>query len=162
MNHDTLSQLVALSNTLGRPENDYVILGEGNTSARADSETFWVKASGTELRTITADGFVRCSFERVKALTIRRGTDDWIAGLAKRAVPCGPVNTIDKVFADPQVQHLGMAQPVEHPKLNTLSLLAPPMTISGHERRLRTATPELGEHTARDRKDDGGTHADFP
>jgi len=68
MNDDILARLVALSNTLGRPENDYVILGEGNTSARADAETFWVKASGTELRTITPDGFVRCSFERVKAL----------------------------------------------------------------------------------------------
>ena len=43
----------------GRPTLDYVILGEGNTSARADAESFWVKASGYELRTITADGFVR-------------------------------------------------------------------------------------------------------
>jgi rhamnose utilization protein RhaD (predicted bifunctional aldolase and dehydrogenase) len=45
-----------------------VILGEGNTSARADANTFWVKASGTELRTIDATGFVRVSFERVLAM----------------------------------------------------------------------------------------------
>jgi rhamnose utilization protein RhaD (predicted bifunctional aldolase and dehydrogenase) len=45
-----------------------VILGEGNTSARADSETFWVKASGTELRTIDSTGFVRVRFDRALAL----------------------------------------------------------------------------------------------
>lgn len=76
MSDDILSQLVALSNTIGRPENDYVILGEGNTSARADAESFWVKASGTELRTITADGFVRCSFEKVISLMDRPGLTD--------------------------------------------------------------------------------------
>ncbi len=54
-NNDALSQLVALSRSLGEPANDYVILGEGNTSARADETSFWVKASGTELRTIGAE-----------------------------------------------------------------------------------------------------------
>lgn len=68
MNDDILNQLVALSNHLGRPELDYVILGEGNTSARADGQTFWVKASGTELRTVTAEGFVRVAFGRVLEL----------------------------------------------------------------------------------------------
>lgn len=66
--HDTLDQLVRLSRTLGNPANDYAILGEGNTSARAGDATFWVKASGTELRTIDAAGFVEVSFERVLAL----------------------------------------------------------------------------------------------
>ena len=51
MPEDTLDQLVALSNRLGDPAHDYVILGEGNTSARADAGSFWVKASGAELRT---------------------------------------------------------------------------------------------------------------
>ena len=68
MNHDVLAELVALSNRLGRPELDYVILGEGNTSARADADTFYVKSSGTELRTITAEGFVRVAFDRVLSL----------------------------------------------------------------------------------------------
>ena len=63
-----LDRLVALSNTLGRPELDYAILGEGNTSAREDAASFWVKASGTEMRTITAAGFVRVAFDRVLAL----------------------------------------------------------------------------------------------
>ena len=49
MPEDTLDQLVALSNRLGDPAHDYVILGEGNTSARADAGSFWVKTSGAEL-----------------------------------------------------------------------------------------------------------------
>jgi rhamnose utilization protein RhaD (predicted bifunctional aldolase and dehydrogenase) len=65
---DILTQLVAMSNHLGGPALDYVILGEGNTSARADADTFWVKASGTELRTIDRTGFVRVSFERALAM----------------------------------------------------------------------------------------------
>jgi rhamnose utilization protein RhaD (predicted bifunctional aldolase and dehydrogenase) len=65
MQNDILAQLVAMSRNLGEPSLDYVILGEGNTSARADADTFWVKASGTELRTIERAGFVRVAFERV-------------------------------------------------------------------------------------------------
>lgn len=71
-----LDQLVALSNALGRPELDYVILGEGNTSARVDDTTFWVKASGTELRTITAVGFVQVVFDRALALVERPNLTD--------------------------------------------------------------------------------------
>ena len=76
MSEDTLNQLVTLANHLGDPSLDYVILGEGNTSARADAETFWVKASGNEMRTITTDGFVRVSFERVLSLLNRTDLSD--------------------------------------------------------------------------------------
>jgi rhamnose utilization protein RhaD (predicted bifunctional aldolase and dehydrogenase) len=68
MSNDILAQLVTMSKNLGDPALDYVILGEGNTSARADSETFWVKASGTELRTVDHADFVRVRFDRVLAL----------------------------------------------------------------------------------------------
>ncbi len=65
---EIVKQLVALSNNLGRPEMDYVILGEGNTSARAEDGTFWVKSSGTELRTITPEGFVQVDCGRALAV----------------------------------------------------------------------------------------------
>ncbi len=65
MTDTVLSQLVTMSQNLGDPVRDYAILGEGNTSARADEATFFVKASGREMRTIGADGFVRVSFDRV-------------------------------------------------------------------------------------------------
>ncbi len=73
---DILSQLVTMSNHLGDPANDYVILGEGNTSAQADGETFWVKASGTQLRTIGKDGFVRVRFDRLLALLDKDSVGD--------------------------------------------------------------------------------------
>ncbi len=57
-----------MSNTLGRPENDYVILGEGNTSAAVGDGTFWVKASGAELRTAGPEQFARVDLERVLAV----------------------------------------------------------------------------------------------
>ncbi|MEE8389273.1 MAG: class II aldolase/adducin family protein [Anaerolineae bacterium] len=63
-----LTQLVTMSHNLGDPTLDYVILGEGNTSARADADTFWVKASGTELRTIDHAGFVQVRFDKALAL----------------------------------------------------------------------------------------------
>ncbi len=68
MTNDILAELVNLSNTLGDPANDYAILGEGNTSVKVDEETFWVKASGTELRTIGPEGFVRVRFEPILAM----------------------------------------------------------------------------------------------
>jgi rhamnose utilization protein RhaD (predicted bifunctional aldolase and dehydrogenase) len=76
MEDDILGQLVAMSNHLGDPAADYVILGEGNTSARADAATFWVKASGAELRTIDRAGFVRMSLERVLAMIDTIGLTD--------------------------------------------------------------------------------------
>jgi rhamnose utilization protein RhaD (predicted bifunctional aldolase and dehydrogenase) len=76
VSEDILNQLVTLSNHLGDPALDYVILGEGNTSARADAESFWVKASGYELRTVTASGFVQVAFDQVLALLDRANLSD--------------------------------------------------------------------------------------
>lgn len=68
MPEEFLKQLVQMSNNLGDPVNDYVILGEGNTSVKTDEETFWVKASGTQLRTIGPEGFVQVYSEPVLAM----------------------------------------------------------------------------------------------
>ena len=62
---EVLTQLVEMSRSLGDPARDLVILGEGNTSARVDEETFFVKASGKELRTADANSFVRVSLPRM-------------------------------------------------------------------------------------------------
>jgi len=61
-----LGTLVAMSRELGDPANDYVILGEGNSSAAADEETFFVKASGVHLRGIDEGGFVRVARQPVR------------------------------------------------------------------------------------------------
>lgn len=67
-NDPILEQLINLSRNLGDPALDLAMLGEGNTSARADADTFWVKASGAPLRTMDANGLVRVRFEPVLAL----------------------------------------------------------------------------------------------
>jgi L-ribulose-5-phosphate 4-epimerase len=62
MMNDLLDDLVAMSAELGAPAHDLAILGEGNTSARVDGESFWVKASGVQLGQAGRDGFVRVRF----------------------------------------------------------------------------------------------------
>lgn len=66
--NERLIQLITLSNSLGQPTHDYAILGEGNTSVKIDEHSFWVKASGTELRTVGPEGFVQVYFEPILAL----------------------------------------------------------------------------------------------
>ncbi len=63
-----LQELIALSHELGREERQLAILGEGNTSADVGDGTFWVKASGSQLSTITAEGFSRVRMDAVMEL----------------------------------------------------------------------------------------------
>jgi rhamnose utilization protein RhaD (predicted bifunctional aldolase and dehydrogenase) len=86
-----LQALVEMSRSLGRPERDLVILGEGNTSALCDDGTFWVKASGTELRTIDAQGFVRVRLGEVCALAEREGLTDEEIKAALEAAKVDPL-----------------------------------------------------------------------
>jgi len=72
----------------------------------------------------------------------------WVELLTKAGVPCGPINTIDQTFADPQVRHLGIAKPVSHPKLGPQKVVGQPIHMSLHPQpaELRP-TPDQGEHT---------------
>ena len=76
MNESILNELVALSRHLGEEWREYVIVGEGNTSVRAEDQTFWIKASGVNLRTIDERGFVRLYLDRVLALIDQAQSDD--------------------------------------------------------------------------------------
>ncbi|HYF09376.1 MAG TPA: CaiB/BaiF CoA-transferase family protein [Acetobacteraceae bacterium] len=73
-------------------------------------------------------------------------TAHWVAAFNRAGVPCGPVYAMDQVFADEQVQHLGLAWTVQHPMLGAIDLVRPPMRIEGAEPP-RRPTPERGEHT---------------
>lgn len=68
MNSTLLTELVELSRSLGRPERDLAILGEGNTSVRLDDESFLIKASGTSLARANDESFVKMDLERTLAL----------------------------------------------------------------------------------------------
>ncbi len=65
---ELLDELTTLSHFLGDPVRDLAILGEGNTSGRLDEDTFYVKASGQHLGSITPAGFCSCSFSRILPL----------------------------------------------------------------------------------------------
>jgi crotonobetainyl-CoA:carnitine CoA-transferase CaiB-like acyl-CoA transferase len=75
-----------------------------------------------------------------------RTSAEWVEALNKAGVPSGPVYTMDQVFADPQVQHLGLAMPVQHPELGEIALVRAPMQIEG-VRCGNRPTPERGQHT---------------
>ncbi len=72
----------------------------------------------------------------------------WVDELNKAGVPCGPINTIDQVFADPQVKHLGIRRPTDHAKLGTFDIIGQPIHMSAFPQpdRLKP-TPDQGEHT---------------
>lgn len=79
--------------------------------------------------------------------TSRRNGDEWIALLNDAGIPCGPINTIDETFADPQVRHLGIATPVQHETLGELEIVGQPVHLTRTPQRMRNAAPEHGEHT---------------
>jgi len=76
-----------------------------------------------------------------------RTSADWVERLNKAGVPCGPIYSIDRVFADPQVQHLGIVQGVTMTDNSKMRLIGQPVGLSRTPSRLATRPPNLGEHT---------------
>ena len=77
----------------------------------------------------------------------QRGKGDWLDALEAAKVPCGPINDLAEVFADPQVRERRMTMPVPHPLSDVLTLVASPIKLSKTPPRLRHAPPLLGQHT---------------
>ena len=83
----------------------------------------------------------------ISEVTKTQSSAHWIELFEGIGIPCGPIYTIDQTFADPQIKHLGLATPVDHPRLGRTELVASPVNMSGIPRGIRTPTPERGEHT---------------
>ena len=79
--------------------------------------------------------------------TRTRPSTEWVDALNRAGVPCGPIYAIDAMFDDPQVQHLGMAHPVEHPTLGPTRIVSQAARLSRTPFNVHGATPELGAHT---------------
>lgn len=99
-----------------------------------------------------ADGAARSHNRDALNAAIERRTQTYtsknlIDVLNTAGVPCGPIYSVDQVFQDAQVKHLGMAQPVHHPELGDIELVGQPFTLSRHRNKLRTATPSRGQNT---------------
>ncbi len=75
--------------------------------------------------------------------------DYWIELLNEAGVPCGPVNRIDELFADPQMQHLDMVHHVEHARLGRLEIVRQPVNLSAAPlpETFRLPAPDIGEHS---------------
>jgi crotonobetainyl-CoA:carnitine CoA-transferase CaiB-like acyl-CoA transferase len=76
-----------------------------------------------------------------------RSTADWVATLDAAGVPCGPINDIAKVFADPQVQARGMRIDIEHAQGVNAPLVRNPMRFSQTQLEFNIAPPTLGQHS---------------
>ena len=87
--------------------------------------------------------------ERIGNFTETRSSADWIDEFNEAGIPCGPIYSVDQVFADPQVEHLQMSRPVDHPTLGEIRLVgqAINLTRTPEPACFRRPTPDLGEHT---------------
>lgn len=83
----------------------------------------------------------------VAEIIVQKSSEYWLDTLAEAGVPCGPINDIDQVFSDPQVQHREMQIEVEHPLAGKVSLTGSPMKFSRSETQLDKAPPLLGADT---------------
>ena len=83
----------------------------------------------------------------LRQTTVMRTTHEWIAALEPAGVPCGPINRIDEVFADPQVRSRGARIELPHPIAGTVPLVANPIRLSASPVRYERAPPTLGQHT---------------
>ncbi len=72
--------------------------------------------------------------------------DEWIPLFDQAGIPCGPINTFDRVFSDAQVQHLGLVQEVEHSHYGKVRVVGPPATFSESAVGIQSPPPLLGEH----------------
>lgn len=76
-----------------------------------------------------------------------RTADDWLEQLNRLKIPCGPINTLDRLFSDPQVRSRQMVTEVPHPSAGTVPLVASPMHFSDTPCEVTRHPPLLGEHT---------------
>jgi formyl-CoA transferase len=83
----------------------------------------------------------------VARLTRQRPTAAWVELFNAAGIASGPINSIDQVFADPQVQHHGIVRQVPHPRLGELNLLGSPFTLSDSSSAIERPSPDRGEHT---------------
>ncbi len=79
--------------------------------------------------------------------TVMRPTAAWIAAFETVGVPCGPINRIDQVFADPQVRARGLTRNIPHPLASTVPTVASPLRLSATPPSYRLPPPLLGQHT---------------
>jgi crotonobetainyl-CoA:carnitine CoA-transferase CaiB-like acyl-CoA transferase len=84
----------------------------------------------------------------IRQATVFKTTAEWVAQLEQAGVPCGPINDLAQVFADPQVQARGLAINMTHALAGSVPQVASPIRLSETPVEYRLAPPLLGEHTS--------------
>jgi len=83
----------------------------------------------------------------IDTYTQHKSSAEWIDIMNKAGVPAGPIYSIDQVFADPQVKHLGIAQSVKKRDKSTMELVGQPIMMSRTKTRMAAPPPDMGQHT---------------
>lgn len=130
----------------------HVILAAGNDGQFAK----WCAVAGCpalaqDPRFAKNDGRVRNRPELIPLVRERmreKTTADWITALEAVGVPCGPINDLSQVFADPQVVARGLRFELPHPATGSVPMVASPIRLSDTPPEYRRAPPTLGQHTA--------------
>jgi formyl-CoA transferase len=135
-----------------RAADDFLIVAVGNDGQFARfCEVIGAPEWPRDPRFATNPGRVRHRDLMVEMITARlaaRSAAEWLALLEPAGVPCGPINNLDQVFADPQVRHRGLEVRAPHPAAGEVRMVANPMRFSATPIAHDRAPPRLGEHTA--------------
>ena len=131
--------------------DDYIVVAIGNNEQWrrfcgvvghqdvADDERFATNPGRVEHREVL--------IPMLEKIMKERSASEWIEQFEDAEVPAGPVNTLDRVFADPQIAAREMLLEVPHPKIGMLKMAGTPIKMTGMEERSTLAPPQLGEHT---------------
>ena len=89
----------------------------------------------------------------LQAALLARPAEEWLAALEAAEIPCGPIHTLDKVFAEPQVTEREMLIGMEHPVTGNIAMVGSPLKMQATPVSYRLPPPRLGEHTSQVLKD---------
>ena len=84
----------------------------------------------------------------IEAELAKRGVEEWVEIFGAAHVPCGPINTVDRVFVDPQIAHRQMVRDLPHPLSGTVRQVVSPLRFAEAPLSFDRAPPRLGEHTS--------------
>jgi formyl-CoA transferase len=130
----------------------HVIIAVGNDSQFAKfCEAAGVPAWAQDARFATNAARVRhrdVLVPQIATIVRTRTQHDWLSSLEARGVPCGPINRLDQVFADPQVVARGMRRDLPHPLTGSVPQVIAPLKLSATPLAFDRPPPLLGEHTA--------------